>query len=244
MSIVEISGGPVTHRYLMNKSKPDIASLAMDLLRVAEKRATRIAELEAERDRYKARSDNHAETLRGIARMPVGDGERMQQWARESLGGYTMPLEATLLALSDECNALRFERDKARADYRRDGYRELGQRLNAAESDRDRLQRECEGLRDLADKVIAYSAASIRFVEHGLMDDAHDADKLMAEVRSHPALSPVEPSQASRSVCEIAQVAHLPADSACCEDCPPGECALLSPAEPQEPLSREDGGVK
>lgn len=35
MSIIEIRGGPITHRYLMNKSKNDIARMYLDHLRVA-----------------------------------------------------------------------------------------------------------------------------------------------------------------------------------------------------------------
>lgn len=33
MSIVEFNGGPITHRYLMNKSKHDLSTMYMDLLR-------------------------------------------------------------------------------------------------------------------------------------------------------------------------------------------------------------------
>lgn len=35
MTVVEYRGGPVTHRYLMNKSKHDLARLYMELLRIA-----------------------------------------------------------------------------------------------------------------------------------------------------------------------------------------------------------------
>ena len=34
MSVFEIHGGPITHRYLMNKSKFDLASMYMELLAV------------------------------------------------------------------------------------------------------------------------------------------------------------------------------------------------------------------
>ena len=37
MSIVEFNGGPVTHRYLMNKTKSELASMYMDLLRIRER---------------------------------------------------------------------------------------------------------------------------------------------------------------------------------------------------------------
>lgn len=37
MSIVEFRGGPVTHRYLMNKTKYDLARLYMELLSVLER---------------------------------------------------------------------------------------------------------------------------------------------------------------------------------------------------------------
>jgi len=40
VSIVEIKGGPITHRYLMNKTKDELASMAMRQLRDIEMLAT------------------------------------------------------------------------------------------------------------------------------------------------------------------------------------------------------------
>jgi len=37
MAIVEYHGGPITHRYLMNKTKHDLASMYMELLRIRER---------------------------------------------------------------------------------------------------------------------------------------------------------------------------------------------------------------
>lgn len=39
MAIVEFHGGTITHRYLMNKSKHDLARMYMELLRVREDEA-------------------------------------------------------------------------------------------------------------------------------------------------------------------------------------------------------------
>lgn len=74
------------------------------------KLVARVKELEAERDKQKIRGDNHAETLRGIAAMD-DDPARMRLWARDSLSGQFETLEATLLRLCDERNALTAERD-------------------------------------------------------------------------------------------------------------------------------------
>ncbi len=46
--------------------------------------------------------DGHAETLRGIAAMdPATEGERMVQWARDGLSGYTEDTPATVKTLTD-----------------------------------------------------------------------------------------------------------------------------------------------
>lgn len=54
-------------------------------------------ELTAERNIRK----NHAETLRAIASMG-DDSERMRQWARDALSGYTESQESLVLRLSNE----------------------------------------------------------------------------------------------------------------------------------------------
>ncbi len=51
----------------------------------------------------KALCDNHAETLRSIAKMdPLTDGDRMRQWARDALSGYIETNEATMVQLMDK----------------------------------------------------------------------------------------------------------------------------------------------
>jgi predicted nuclease with TOPRIM domain len=67
---------------------------------------------DAEIARLKARGDNHAETLRGIAAMPVEDGARMKLWATDGLSGCA-PLPETLLDLSDKLNAEKQAREAA-----------------------------------------------------------------------------------------------------------------------------------
>lgn len=81
-----------------------------DRMRKIARAALAIAEeaVRAERDRYKARGDNHAETLRGIARMnPKTEAERMVLWARDGLSGYTQSVEETLKDAYDERNTIR-----------------------------------------------------------------------------------------------------------------------------------------
>jgi len=46
MAVIEIYGGRITHRYLMNKSKRDLADMYMQLLDVTDALRARIAELE------------------------------------------------------------------------------------------------------------------------------------------------------------------------------------------------------
>jgi hypothetical protein len=65
-------------------------------------------------DRAVKRGDNHAETLRGISAMPVEDGERMQLWADDGLSGSNETVEATLLKVCDERNAMRTELESLR----------------------------------------------------------------------------------------------------------------------------------
>ena len=60
--------------------------------------------------RQKSRGDNHAESLRSIARMDPKDGERMQLWARDSLSGYTETVGETMAELRDELARVRGER--------------------------------------------------------------------------------------------------------------------------------------
>lgn len=70
-----------------------------------------------ERDSQKSRADNHAETLRGIAKMnPETEGSRMALWARDGLSGAVEPIEATLLNLSNERNELKCRAEKAEAE--------------------------------------------------------------------------------------------------------------------------------
>lgn len=40
MAIIEFNGGPITHKYLMNKTKWELASMYMELLRLYEKERT------------------------------------------------------------------------------------------------------------------------------------------------------------------------------------------------------------
>lgn len=57
----------------------------------------------AEIERLRLRGDGHAETLRGIANMdPATEGDRMRQWARDGLSGYTGSTESTIKSLMDE----------------------------------------------------------------------------------------------------------------------------------------------
>ncbi len=64
--------------------------------------------LRAERDAAKRRADNHAETLRGIARMdPKTEADRMVLWATDGLSGYLQSAEKTLKDAYDERNTLR-----------------------------------------------------------------------------------------------------------------------------------------
>lgn len=63
----------------------------------AEKAEAELATLTEERDRSREARRNHAETLRGIAKMdPAKDAERMRQWARDGLSGYVATYEMTL----------------------------------------------------------------------------------------------------------------------------------------------------
>lgn len=43
MAIIEFHGGPVTHKYLMGKTKWELASMYMDLLREWEKARAQLA---------------------------------------------------------------------------------------------------------------------------------------------------------------------------------------------------------
>jgi len=54
MAIVEFSGGRITHRYLMNKRKDDLAHMILhEYLPILGRKDKRIAELEAEVERVK-----------------------------------------------------------------------------------------------------------------------------------------------------------------------------------------------
>lgn len=56
-----------------------------------------------EYEQLQKRCDGHAETLRGIAQMnPETEGDRMRQWARDGLSGYTETTESTVKRLTDE----------------------------------------------------------------------------------------------------------------------------------------------
>lgn len=86
----------------------------------------RLAEVEAEREAYKNRGDNHAETLRGVRAILAEnqpDIERALLWISDGLFGYTESLEATLLKASDERNSAiaRATRAEARVEKLRDG---------------------------------------------------------------------------------------------------------------------------
>jgi hypothetical protein len=73
-----------------------------------------IARLRASYEAVKRRADNHAETLRGIAAMnPSTEGERMRQWAKDALSGYTESAEATIKNLMEQNAQLRANLDKA-----------------------------------------------------------------------------------------------------------------------------------
>lgn len=50
---------------------------------------------------------NLLEILRGIAAMPETDGARMKLWATDSLSGHSETVEATILNVLDERNALK-----------------------------------------------------------------------------------------------------------------------------------------
>jgi hypothetical protein len=72
----------------------------------------KFADAAAEIEAWKIRGDGHAETLRGIARMdPATEAERMRQWARDGLSGYTESTESTVKRLTDQvaeaCDFLR-----------------------------------------------------------------------------------------------------------------------------------------
>ena len=53
MAVIEINGGPITHRYLMGKTKDELASMYMRLLRDTEQDAR-----DAERYRWLRCADN------------------------------------------------------------------------------------------------------------------------------------------------------------------------------------------
>jgi len=53
MAIIEFNGGPITHRYLMNKTKNDLARMYMELLNVREKEITERDALRAEVERLR-----------------------------------------------------------------------------------------------------------------------------------------------------------------------------------------------
>lgn len=67
MSVFEIHGGPITHRYLMNKSKFDLASMYMELLAVRNRE-------NAQRDRLIAALTPSAET-RAVYKGEVKDSD-------------------------------------------------------------------------------------------------------------------------------------------------------------------------
>ena len=48
MAIIEFHGGRITHKYLMGKTKWELAYMYMELIRIFTAKDTRIAELEAE----------------------------------------------------------------------------------------------------------------------------------------------------------------------------------------------------
>jgi hypothetical protein len=77
-----------------------VRSVDLDTLRAL---AARLAEVEAERDTYKARGDNHWETLRSIRNIATttGDLERIIQWVNDAGQGYTETAETTLAAEMD-----------------------------------------------------------------------------------------------------------------------------------------------
>lgn len=61
----------------------------------------------AEIDRLKAINECHVVTLKGIAEMPISDGERMQLWASDALSGYVETVDESLLRSGDEVNRLK-----------------------------------------------------------------------------------------------------------------------------------------
>jgi hypothetical protein len=79
-----------------------------------------VEELTGERDRSREARRNHAETLRGIARMdPTTDGERMRQWARDGLSGYVATYEMTLREFEQRVEKAEAELATAKIDLQR-----------------------------------------------------------------------------------------------------------------------------
>lgn len=85
------------------------------LLEHARSLEAQLQEARAECERVGQWREQHMETLRAIASMPVEDGPRMKLWARDSLSGHTESLESTLWNVTQ-----RAERAEADAAQMRD----------------------------------------------------------------------------------------------------------------------------
>ncbi|BAH38847.1 hypothetical protein GAU_1805 [Gemmatimonas aurantiaca T-27] len=105
-----------------------------DIVSLYDTLAARVAELEAERDRYKRRGDQHWETLRSIRHIAQtsGDLKRIAQWVTEAGTGYVDTVEATLAQMTDR--ALAAEQRVAAVERTITALRELDQPVFVAAS--------------------------------------------------------------------------------------------------------------
>lgn len=111
--------------------KPKALSRDVELepLVTAASAQARIAELEAERDAWKLRGDQHWETLRSIREFArEGDCERIIQWVNDAGSGHIESVDQTLGQMTD--------------------------RATAAEARADRLAKVISGFGDLADLIV------------------------------------------------------------------------------------------
>jgi hypothetical protein len=115
--------------------------------------------LTAESVRAREARRNHAETLRGIAKMdPATDSERMRQWARDGLSGYVATYEMTLREFEQ-----RFEKaealvkanaaDASWARANRSKLADCEDALRKAEAELDALRERAEDAEGAADRA-------------------------------------------------------------------------------------------
>ena len=82
--------------------------------RIAEEIYEEAAELRMARDHYREKQEQSSQTIAGIMELAtLGDTERIAAWCRDHVSGYTEPVAATILHLSDDIAAAEKERDAA-----------------------------------------------------------------------------------------------------------------------------------